>query len=347
MVGCVAISQAEKRDQLLTKIPSKQGNDQIQWVWAGMMIELEQYVMLRLKGLGLLSYTFRHTLRADVKALQQNPSSEDKAQIQDRRRSLQTQIEAFHQQALHYVRSDIASIARSSLNRAPEVPEADLEESDDETFFLGAGPELEEEDAEIPIEQVRLWLPSTFTKSERAQMGLGQVTEVEAELREGQANDALEALREGLAEKSLRFRTQVKPARGQKTMTRAWDSIHRADKEIRGAVRCYRLARNALNGLGVSNELLGRYQEIQKKDLKMSRDIVEENRVGQRSSELPWFWRLDGKWDRDRGEFLKECEHYYLGWWLVVEAVISPQSTESTGYVQKQEKRGGRRKWCW
>ena len=78
-------------------------------------------------------------------------------------------------------------------------------------------------------------------------------------------------------------------------------------------MQSYCLARAALEALDVSSELLGRYKEIQKKDLKMSRDVVEENRVGQRSSELPWFWRLDGKWDRDRGEFLKECKCCSLG----------------------------------
>jgi hypothetical protein len=192
---------------------------------------------------------------------------------------------------------------------ASEVVELDLEDSDEEAFFLDGEPEWEEEeDVEIPTEKIRLWLPSSFTKPERVKMGLGQVAEVEVELREGQANDALEALRASLAEKSLRFRTEVKPAKSQKTMTRAWDSIHRADRQIKGAVRCYRLAHNALKELEAPQELLAQYQEIQKKDLKMSRDIVEENRVGQRSSELPWFWRLDSKWDENRGEFLKECK---------------------------------------
>jgi hypothetical protein len=108
-----------------------------------------------------------------------------------------------------------------------------------------------------------------------------------------------------LAEKSLRFRTEVKPAKSQKTMTRAWDSVHRADNQIKTVVQSYRRARAALEELGA---LPKQYQEIQKKDLKMSKDIIEENKVGQCSSELAWFWRLDQKWDTDRGEFLKECE---------------------------------------
>jgi len=184
----------------------------------------------------------------------------------------------------------------------------DLDESDDERFFLDGESEWEEEDVEISIEQAAIWLPSAFTKSQRVQMGLEQAAEVEAGLREGQANDALEALRAGLAEKSLRFRTEVKPAKSQRTMTRAWDSINRADKQIKAAVQSYNLARGALEELQVSSELLSQYKEIQKKDLKMSRDVVEENRIGQRSSKLPWFWRLDRKLNEDRGEFLKECK---------------------------------------
>lgn len=45
MCGSTAISQAGKRDKLLSKIPSKEGNQQVQWIWAGMLIELEQYVI--------------------------------------------------------------------------------------------------------------------------------------------------------------------------------------------------------------------------------------------------------------------------------------------------------------
>lgn len=46
---CSAISQAGKRDELLSRIPSKEGDKQVQWVGAGMEIELEQYVMLCFK----------------------------------------------------------------------------------------------------------------------------------------------------------------------------------------------------------------------------------------------------------------------------------------------------------
>lgn len=232
-----------------------------------------------------------------------NPSLDEKEELRERRETLQKKVNAFQQQGIRFVPLD----AITAL--APSQAASDSGESDEEGFFLDSELEWEEdEEVEVSVERVRLGLPSSFSMVERTQMGLGRLGEIEIQLREGQANDALEALRAGLAEKSLRFRTEVKPAKGQKTATRAWDSIHRADKQIRIAVRSYRLARSAMEELGAGRHLLNQYQEIKKKDLKMSRDIVEENRVGQRSSELAWFWRLDRKWDTNRGQFLKECE---------------------------------------
>lgn len=38
----LAVSQAEKRQELLTQTPSREANEQVQWIWAGMIIELEQ-----------------------------------------------------------------------------------------------------------------------------------------------------------------------------------------------------------------------------------------------------------------------------------------------------------------
>ena len=249
---------------------------------------------------------FRHSLRADIHAAKRNPSLVEKERFQERRELLQEKVRTFQQRGAGFVPLDTTTAPAPGQ---VSTVASDSGESDEEGFFLDNESEWEEdEDVEVPIEWVRLGLPSSFSLAERTKMGMGHLRGIEMELREGQANDALEALRAGLAEKSLRFRTEVKPAKSQKTANKAWDSIHRADIQIKAAVRSYRLARNALEGLGARKQLLDQYQEIQKKDLKMSRDIVEENRVGQRSSELAWFWRLDQKLDGNRGEFLKECK---------------------------------------
>jgi len=248
----------------------------------------------------------RHSLRAEIRALGKSMSSEEKERVLEKREALQAKVQAFQEQGMRL--GSQGSIPTFEARKASPIP-SDEEESDEEAFFLDDDSEwADEEDVEVPIEEAKLGLPSCFNPEEREQSGFAWLEKVEVELREGQANDALEALRAALAEKSLRFRIEVKPAKSHKTATRAWDSIHRADKQIKAAVRSYRLARNALIKLGAKQSLLSQYQEIKKEDLKMSKDIVEENRVGQRSSGLGWFWRLDRKWDSDQGEFLKECE---------------------------------------
>ena len=232
---------------------------------------------------------------------------EEKERFQEKREELQSKVRSFQQQGIRFISLDALTAPIPSQLSATT---SDSGESDDEEgFFLDNESEWEEdEDVDVPIERAGLGLPSSFSTVTRTQMGLVRLAGIEIELREGQANDALESLRAALAEKSLRFRTEVRPAKSHRTMTRAWDSVHRADIQVKAAVQAYRLARSALERLGAEKDLLDQYQEIQKKDLKMSGDIVEENRVGQRSSELAWFWRLDQKWDTDRGEFLKECK---------------------------------------
>jgi hypothetical protein len=157
---------------------------------------------------------------------------------------------------------------------------------------------------------VVIYLPSNFPPGQRKECGLQEFEMMELELRESQANDALKRLREDLAEKSLRFRTEVRPAKSQKKMTRAWDSVHRIDEHISQTVAAYKAARHAIRTLG-SVEDLERFQEITKSDLKMSGDIVEENRIGQRNSILPWFWRLDMKPEGYCGDYEKECKYYH------------------------------------
>ena len=45
--------------------------------------------------------------------------------------------------------------------------------------------------------------------------------------------------------------------------------------------------------LPVDPEYLETLHDIGEDDMKMSGDITDEHRFGQRSDKLPWFWRLD------------------------------------------------------
>jgi hypothetical protein len=62
-------------------------------------------------------------------------------------------------------------------------------------------------------------------------------------------------------------------------------------------VACYQRAQQALKQLGADEEILEKYQDIEKEHLKMSSDMVEENRFGQHNDMLAWFWRLGPQTD--------------------------------------------------
>ena len=62
-------------------------------------------------------------------------------------------------------------------------------------------------------------------------------------------------------------------------------------------VACYQRAQRALGRLGADEGIFKKYQDIKKEDLKMSSNMVEENRIGQWNDTLAWFWRLGPQTD--------------------------------------------------
>jgi hypothetical protein len=112
----------------------------------------------------------------------------------------------------------------------------------------------------------------------------------------------LENLCLALGEKSLCFRADVRNANSQCTSQRAWDNIHKFDADARRHRNIYNHTRNALQRLPVEPEYLETLQDITENDMKMSRDVIEENRFGQRSDTLAWFWRQGG---------MQECKHNF------------------------------------
>lgn len=115
----------------------------------------------------------------------------------------------------------------------------------------------------------------------------------------------MESLRNALGEKSFVFRSQVRNAKSQKKMTRSWGEVNKIEVQVQAFARTYRTARNALIQLRAGKKILDHFEELSQEDLKMSGDIIEENRMGQRNEKLAWFWRLDGKGEDD--ECMKEC----------------------------------------
>ena len=66
--------------------------------------------------------------------------------------------------------------------------------------------------------------------------------------------------------------------------------ICRVGLKVNQDVRSYHRAVAALTSLEVTNNVLGKYRTITHEELGLSKDITEENRYGQSSHVLPWFW---------------------------------------------------------
>ena len=121
-------------------------------------------------------------------------------------------------------------------------------------------------------------------------------------------NDALEKLCLALAHKSLLWWTKVQAVNTNKKRTWAWVDIWLAQQRIEKYVHCYHRARHALANLGADNETLSRYKHIETADLRLSSDIIDPSRLGQRNDLLAWFWTTGGLNEDQNSTWMQECE---------------------------------------
>jgi hypothetical protein len=206
------------------------------------------------------------------------------------------------------------------------IPEHDVEDGvddsglasytfDDEDDEDGEEEEDEEDDLECKVvemashpEDAALPLSSRLRRSHFNNPDIRALAAEEVELRVKQASGALQQLRLALGIKSAFVKNRIRGANTQHTKTRAW----RAFKPVQAAVihhtQDYRIARQALVDLGASAAVLARFPVLKKEDCKMSGDIEEENRVGQRSDHVSWIWRLDCGDIMDKHKWQQESE---------------------------------------
>ncbi|KAG2035934.1 hypothetical protein BDR03DRAFT_867156, partial [Suillus americanus] len=75
----------------------------------------------------------------------------------------------------------------------------------------------------------------------------------------------------------------------------------------------YQRVRNAMQRLGADEDTLNNvYQEIQPNQLSVDREVTEENRYGQGSDRLAWFWRVNN--GRNSHEDAWMDEFYRVNW---------------------------------
>ena len=216
-----------------------------------------------------------------MKALGSTSSPTQQNELLDKRRRLEARIIAYEQRISVIMKLDDDIQFLSSDGNIIEI---DAKSSDEPS-------ESDIEGSFTPESEVII-LPSSLAPGQIDRLSLHSIAFIESELRKGQVTDALEGLRLALGEKSLCFRMQVRNANSQRTTHRAWDNVHRLDAEARKWRSFYLLARSALQRLPTDSEYLTTLHDITDDNLKLSGDITQERRFGQRSDILPWFWRI-------------------------------------------------------
>lgn len=194
-----------------------------------------------------------------------------------------------------------------------EDEESSVRDEDESNADDDNASDWQDDETENP-ETTPIWMPSSFKSEDMERLNLKILATQELELRKGQASDCLQNLRLALGNKAMLYRTKLRHTKTSSGKSRAWGNIKAATIKVNKHVRAYRRARRALEHLGADDSTLAHFQMLQAKDLKLSLDITEENRVGQRSDTLPWFWRLDGQNADQHESWMQECTFFVL--WL-------------------------------
>ena len=157
-------------------------------------------------------------------------------------------------------------------------------------------------------ESIVLPLPSHLGLNKHPDPTMAALSEDKLIIRQTQAYESLQHLRLSLGMKCGIFRTMKSNPKSQKTKTRAWKAVDVATAAVQQHARSYCLAQHAMVQLNANPSILSKFPPLQKQDLTVSRDIVEENRLGQKSEHLSWVWRLDIGKDQDKDAWMDESE---------------------------------------
>ncbi|KAF7322306.1 CxC2 domain-containing protein [Mycena chlorophos] len=128
--------------------------------------------------------------------------------------------------------------------------------------------EQREGDEPPPLaEDIRLWLPSRLTASERRAVCTPSLVSTEERLREGQCGDAISKLRGHLHSKTHLVDQRNANAVGQATSTRYGGLIARVDGHVKREAAKYTAAREA--GLALNNDFAPKFQQLTDEDLRV------------------------------------------------------------------------------
>ncbi|KAI5987586.1 hypothetical protein EDC04DRAFT_2518722, partial [Pisolithus marmoratus] len=219
-------------------------------------------------------------------------STRQEVKISEKRQRLSSRIEKFHSNGQAFCKGlDIDGTFTPQDD--PAFCGSDAEEHEDREFWdddEGDWEAPEEEVEGLASELMSIWMPSAIGAAKLTELGLHDLLKEERELRIGQANDCLDQLRTDLGNKAMLYQQNFRTANSTGEGTRTKKEIQKVVARVNKHVRSYQRARQAMLRLDPDGNMAERYQEILPEDLAVSKEVTEENRFGQGTSKLAWFW---------------------------------------------------------
>jgi hypothetical protein len=277
-----------------------------------------------------LGTIFRDELRLDLQKWSMYETASGKTSIEDRRKKLEERLNRFNQKAQEMIGDNAEEVLdilppftgweesdegiyenEDRQSNVGEDEESNVGEEEESNGDEDESSDGKDEKSEKP-EMTPIWMPSSLHPEDVERLNLKVLAAQELELRKGQASDCLQGLRLALGNRAILYRTKLRHSKTTKGKSRAWGNIKAATIKVNKHVRAYRRARRALEHLGADDSTLAHFQKLQANDLKVNLDVTEENRVGQRSDTLPWFWRLDGQNADQHETWMQECGELFL-----------------------------------
>ncbi|KAI6126959.1 hypothetical protein F5141DRAFT_1200632 [Pisolithus sp. B1] len=258
-------------------------------------------------------------LRSELRQLPTPMSTSQEVKISVKRQRLSSRIEKFHSNGQAFFKGLEINGAFTPQDDPEFCGKEGGEEEEEDREFWGEddgywevpGEEVEE----LASELMSIWMPSSIGSAKLTELGLDDLLKEERELRIGQANDCLEQLRTDLGNKAMLYQQNFWTANSTREGTRTKKEIQKVVARINKHVRGYQRARQAILRLDPNVDMAEKYQQILPNDLAVSKEVTEENRFGQGTSKLAWFWMMEGEQSQLslQGEGLME-EFYRINW---------------------------------
>ncbi|KAI6006387.1 hypothetical protein EDC04DRAFT_2583076, partial [Pisolithus marmoratus] len=283
-------------------------------------------------------------LRSELRQLPSPMSTRQEVKTSEKRQRLSARIEKFHSNGQAFFKSleiDGTFIPQDDpAFCGKDEEEEDWEFWDDDEREWQAS---EEDVEELASELMSIWMPSSIGAAKLMELGLHDLLKEERELRIGQANDCLDQLRTDLGNKAMLYRQNFRTANSTREGTRTKKEIQKVVARVNKHVRSYQRARQAILWLDPDVNMAQKYQEIRPEDLAVSKEVTEENRFGQGTSKLAWFWMMDGEQtqlNEESGGLMQECKCILLQYILLKVMLSLPdQLAQSKGKKGQMERR--------